>query len=108
MPTFIGIDLAWQSDRNHSGGAVLEGDQSAVTLREVTSGLSTLAEVESLHRSQRQPEYGDSSGRASGDRELERPEAMRNGDRSALWSRRRKRTHIELETLPERSQRAVC
>jgi predicted RNase H-like nuclease len=46
MPTFIGIDLAWQSDRNHSGGAVLEGDQSAVTLREVSSGLGTLADVE--------------------------------------------------------------
>ena len=48
MATFIGIDLAWQSDRNHSGGAVLEGDQSAVTLREVSSGLGTLADVEAF------------------------------------------------------------
>lgn len=46
MPTFIGIDLAWQSDKKHSGCAVLEGDQSAVTLREVSSGLSTLVDVE--------------------------------------------------------------
>ena len=45
MPTFIGIDLAWQSDRNHSGGAVLEGDQSVVILREVSSGLGTLADA---------------------------------------------------------------
>jgi len=48
MPTFIGIDLAWQSDKNHSGGAVLEGDQSAVTLREVPSRLGTLADVEAF------------------------------------------------------------
>jgi predicted RNase H-like nuclease len=46
MTTFIGIDLAWQSDRNHSGGAVLEGDHSAVTLREVSSQLRTLTDVE--------------------------------------------------------------
>lgn len=48
MPTFIGIDLAWQSDKNHSGGAVLEGDQTAVALREVSSGLCSLADVEAF------------------------------------------------------------
>jgi predicted RNase H-like nuclease len=48
MPTFIGIDLAWQSDRNHSGGAVLEGNERAVQLRELSSGLCTLADVEAF------------------------------------------------------------
>lgn len=46
MPTFIGIDLAWQSDRNHSGGVVLQGDQRTVALCQVGSGFCTLAEVE--------------------------------------------------------------
>jgi predicted RNase H-like nuclease len=50
MRIFIGIDLAWKSDRNHSGGAVLEGDKSALVLREIASGLDTLASIETFIR----------------------------------------------------------
>lgn len=51
MPTFIGIDLAWRSDRNHSGGAVLEGDEQGVTIKELSEGLTTLNEVQGfIHR----------------------------------------------------------
>jgi predicted RNase H-like nuclease len=45
MPTFIGIDLAWRSDTNHTGGAVLAGDQSGVALRKLSEGLTTLSKV---------------------------------------------------------------
>lgn len=48
MPAFIGIDLAWQSDKNHSGGAVLHGDQGGLTVREFSSGLTNLNEVEAF------------------------------------------------------------
>jgi predicted RNase H-like nuclease len=48
MPNFIGIDLAWQSDKNNSGGAALRGDHSGVTLCDLSSGLATLAAVESF------------------------------------------------------------
>ncbi|MFZ5796994.1 MAG: DUF429 domain-containing protein [Thermodesulfobacteriota bacterium] len=44
--TFIGIDLAWKSDRNHSGGAVLEGDSRELVLRVISSGLDTLESIE--------------------------------------------------------------
>lgn len=46
MPTFIGIDLAWQSDKNHSGAAVLYGDRSGVTLRTIATGLKSLRSTE--------------------------------------------------------------
>jgi predicted RNase H-like nuclease len=46
MPVFIGIDLAWQSNKNHSGGAVLHGDQNGVEIQEFSSGLRTLSDVE--------------------------------------------------------------
>jgi predicted RNase H-like nuclease len=45
MTSFIGIDLAWKSDGNHTGCAVLEGDQSGVMVRELSQGLKTLNEV---------------------------------------------------------------
>jgi predicted RNase H-like nuclease len=48
MPVFIGIDLAWQSNKNNSGGAVLHGDQSGVEIREFSSGLTTLSDVETF------------------------------------------------------------
>ncbi len=48
MPTFIGIDLAWRSDKNYTGAAVLEGDQSGVVIRCVSAGLTTLNEVQSF------------------------------------------------------------
>jgi predicted RNase H-like nuclease len=46
MPTFIGIDLAWRSDKNHTGAAVLEGDQSGVAIRSVSQGIATLRDVQ--------------------------------------------------------------
>ena len=39
---FIGIDLPWQSDKNHTGAAAFEGDADGILLRELSSGLSTL------------------------------------------------------------------
>jgi predicted RNase H-like nuclease len=46
MPIFLGVDLAWKSDRNHSGCVVLEGDQTGVELHGVSTGLTSLADVE--------------------------------------------------------------
>ena len=45
MPTFIGIDLAWQSDRNHTGAAAFRGDENRVELKTLSSGIATLAGV---------------------------------------------------------------
>lgn len=50
MPTFIGVDLAWQSNKNHSGGAVLRGDQLGLTLHALSSGLKSLGDVEEFIR----------------------------------------------------------
>jgi len=50
MPVFIGIDLAWQSNKNHSGGTVLHGDQSGVEIQTVSSGLTTQSDVETFIR----------------------------------------------------------
>ncbi|MGO9619772.1 MAG: hypothetical protein ACLPT6_00010 [Desulfobaccales bacterium] len=41
MPSFIGIDLAWRSEK-HSGGAVLHGDQDGLAVREFSNCLKTL------------------------------------------------------------------
>lgn len=43
--TFLGIDLAWKSERNPSGFAVLRGNRSAVELVEVAQPLRSLDEV---------------------------------------------------------------
>lgn len=40
--TFIGIDLAWQSDRNHSGIVVARGDDSGATAHFASAGIATL------------------------------------------------------------------
>ena len=40
--TFIGVDLAWQSDKNHSGLAVLHGDRSGASLSAYSTGIATL------------------------------------------------------------------
>lgn len=48
MPTFIGIDLAWRSDKNHSGAAVLQGDWNGVAIQSVSDGIKTLKEVQSF------------------------------------------------------------
>src|SRR5690349_16725363 len=46
MPTtFIGLDLAWQSDKNHSGAAVLRGDQRGGELVDVATGLMSVSAV---------------------------------------------------------------
>jgi predicted RNase H-like nuclease len=43
--TFIGIDLAWAVDRNHSGIAVLCGDQCGARLASVGEGVVSLASI---------------------------------------------------------------
>ena len=43
--TFIGVDLAWQSDKNHSGIAVLRGDSSGATLFSCSANIATLQGV---------------------------------------------------------------
>ncbi len=48
MPTFIGIDLAWQSDKNHSGAAVLHGDRRGVEVQEFSSDLTRLSDVKTF------------------------------------------------------------
>ena len=108
MPTFIGIDLAWQSDKNHSGGAVLEGDQTAVALREVSSGLCSLADVEAFIDRNVGPDTVVA---------VDAPLVIKNFDGQRpceteigrqLRRCGRERAHVEPETLPQCSQRAVC
>ncbi len=43
--TFIGIDLAWRSDRNHTGGAVLRGDRGGAELTTLSDSIRSIAEV---------------------------------------------------------------
>jgi predicted RNase H-like nuclease len=43
--TFIGVDLAWKSDRNHTGIAVLRGDRGLAQLVAVSEPIRALAEV---------------------------------------------------------------
>jgi predicted RNase H-like nuclease len=43
--TFIGVDLAWKTEGNHSGIAVLEGDARQVELRALADGLVSMAGV---------------------------------------------------------------
>lgn len=43
--TFIGIDLAWQSDKNHSGIAVLRGDSNGAALFSYSTDIVTLLDV---------------------------------------------------------------
>ena len=43
--TFIGIDLAWGVDRNHTGIAVLRGDQRGARLASVAEGVVSLASI---------------------------------------------------------------
>ena len=45
MATFLGIDLAWRSDRNPSGAAVLRGDHHGAELVSVAEPLTSLEEV---------------------------------------------------------------
>jgi predicted RNase H-like nuclease len=47
---FIGIDLAWRSDRNHTGAAVLRGDGHGARLERVSSGIRTLDAVREFIR----------------------------------------------------------
>jgi predicted RNase H-like nuclease len=43
--TFIGVDLAWQSAKNHTGVAVARGDVQGATLVAYSDGLSSLEAV---------------------------------------------------------------
>jgi predicted RNase H-like nuclease len=43
--TFIGIDLAWRSEKNPSGGAVLKGDRQCARLMDVTASLASCSAV---------------------------------------------------------------
>jgi predicted RNase H-like nuclease len=43
--TFIGVDLAWKTESNHSGIAVLVGDERQVQLRALAEGLVSMAGV---------------------------------------------------------------
>jgi predicted RNase H-like nuclease len=48
LQSFIGIDLAWKSEKNNSGGAVIEGDQRGMALQEAPRCLPTLADVKAF------------------------------------------------------------
>ena len=39
--TFVGIDLAWRSDKNPSGGAVLRGNRQCARLIDITASLAS-------------------------------------------------------------------
>ena len=43
--TFIGVDLAWKTEGNHSGIAVLLGDERQVQLHALAEGLISMADV---------------------------------------------------------------
>jgi predicted RNase H-like nuclease len=43
--TFIGVDLAWKTDGNHSGIAVLSGDERGVQLSRLSSDITSMAGV---------------------------------------------------------------
>ena len=50
--TFIGVDLAWKTEGNHSGIAVLEGDERQIELRTFADGLVSMAAVVDFIESQ--------------------------------------------------------
>lgn len=43
--TFIGVDLAWRSEANHTGAVALSGDADGATLRAVADPMRTLEAV---------------------------------------------------------------
>lgn len=45
ITTFIGVDLAWKTDGNHSGIAVLSGDEQSVQLISLSNGITSRAGV---------------------------------------------------------------
>jgi len=45
MTTFIGIDLAWKSDRNPTGAAVLHGDKNGAALIDLSAPLRSIDAV---------------------------------------------------------------
>ena len=45
---FLGLDLAWKVDGNHSAIAVLTGDDCAIQLKTISDGLYSLIDVESF------------------------------------------------------------
>lgn len=45
LTTFIGVDLAWQSDKNHSGIVVSRGSEEGLTIVACSKGITTLDAV---------------------------------------------------------------
>jgi predicted RNase H-like nuclease len=45
VPTFIGIDLAWQSERNHTGAVALTGNRERAELVAVSDSIRSIDEV---------------------------------------------------------------
>jgi predicted RNase H-like nuclease len=45
ITTFIGIDLAWQGDKNHSGGAILRDTHEGLELLGIAHGMKRLDDV---------------------------------------------------------------
>ena len=48
MDTFLGVDLAWQSERNPSGAVALRAEAGSLVLLEAAPPLRTLAEVQAF------------------------------------------------------------
>lgn len=48
MPSFIGIDLAWRGDKNHTGVRLLEGDRSGLEVKEFSTGVKSLNDILTL------------------------------------------------------------
>ena len=45
MTTFIGIDLAWQTEKNHTGAAAFRGDADCVEFLALSSGIGSTAAI---------------------------------------------------------------
>jgi predicted RNase H-like nuclease len=54
--TFIGVDLAWKTEGNHSGIAVLAGDEQQIQLKALAKGIVSMAGVVDFIRSHSHPD----------------------------------------------------
>jgi predicted RNase H-like nuclease len=51
MPNFIGIDLAWQPDKKHSGATALAGDRGGVSVKKISEPIIRIDKVcDFIHR----------------------------------------------------------
>jgi predicted RNase H-like nuclease len=46
--TFLGVNLAWKTEGNHSGIAILEGDERQVQLSTLAEGIVSMAGASSV------------------------------------------------------------